>query len=452
MPVGALALGVVVFNNIGNLATFVGCTGLSWSSPVFEEILDPKQTPFDRDLTLEEISWIPALLPLGATFGTLISAYLAEKIGRKWTLLVCAVPICVSYAVLAFTSYVFGYYIARFVIGLSVGAIFTVIPMYVGEIAEDSNRGALGASINCFITAGILFSYAVGPYIPVDLFNLVLAVLPAIFFILFLILGPESPHYYISKGKSSSARSALEKLRGKGAEKLESELSGMEAQIRGEGHGTFLDIFRSKGCMKAYAMVMGLLVFQQFSGINAILFYAQTIFNQAGSTLEPAICSIILGLVMFLTSFITPFVVELLGRKILLVISASGMLIAEIILGVYLSRRGIDISSTPFLPLACLLVYIVAFNTGFGPLPWAIMGELFPSNVKSAAASSATAVCWFLAFIITKYFEIVAHAIGIGPCFLIFAGFCLLAIPFSIFFLLETKGKSLQEIQNALNS
>ncbi|KAJ8920255.1 hypothetical protein NQ315_011916 [Exocentrus adspersus] len=438
----------------GNIISFIAATCLTWTSPILSQLQDKDKTPFSSVLTDDETSWISSLLPLGAVFGPFVYGYLADKIGRKFTLLICGTPFLVAFLLLAFGKALWMYYIARFISGMSVGGVFTVMPMYVGEIAEDSNRGALGSTMNVFICSGLLFTYSVGPYVSMVALNLTLALFPAAYLVLFFLLGPESPHYYVSKHRNEEAKAALQKIRGGGEEAVDKELSQIQEKIKEEGRGTFFDIFKSKGLTKAFIISLGLVGFQQFSGINAVLFYASTIFEDAGTSLDSNICSIIIGLTQFLTSFVTPLIVERLGRKVLLLFSAVGMMVSEVPLGVYcfLNDKGNDVSAISFLPILCLITYIITYNTAYGPLPWAIMGELFPANVKSIASSVTAAFCWFLAFLITKYFKAVSDAIQIGPSFWIFAGFCAAAIPFSFFYVIETKGKSLKEIQDILNS
>ncbi|KAJ8931869.1 hypothetical protein NQ314_015135 [Rhamnusium bicolor] len=277
-------------------------------------------------------------------------------------------------------------------------------------------------------------------------FNLILAIFPGIFLVLFYFLAQESPHYYNSSPKYDLTILALEINK-------ENELIDLERDIKEERAETFSDVWKSKGLIKAFIISIVLMTFQQFSGINAVLFYSQSIFQEAHTTLEPAVCSIIIGCVQFGTSFVTPPLVDRLGRKILLVFSAIGMIISEVHLGVYtyLKDHDKDVSSISFVPIICLMLYIISFNSGFGPLPWTIMGELFPSKVKSIASSLTASFSWFLAFLITKYFKPVSESIGMGSSFFIFSACCVISIPFCILYVVETKGKSFQEIQTALN-
>lgn len=434
-----------------NIVSFSVGTTLSWSSPMIEK-LNGTDSPFDSGITEEEGSWTSSLLNLGAAIGPFIFGNLTDRIGRKYTILGTGIPLVIGYLLMAFTKSVIFFYIARFLSGLSVGGVFNVIPVYIGEIANTHNRGALSSMLNLLLCAGMLFSYCLGPYVSVMAFNLILAIFPSIFLISFYIIGPESAYYYIKKGEHNLAKSALQKVRA-GSVKVEEELNVIHTKITEAGDGTFFDIFKSKELRKAFFITLGLMVFQQFTGIIAVLYYSQTIFKQAGVELDPAVCSIIVGAVQFLTTFITPLVVDRLGRKMLLLVSSIGMVISEAPLGTYsyLKEHKHDVSAMSMLPIICLIVYIITYNFGYGPLPWTIMGELFPTNVKSAASLFTTFFCWTLAFLVAKYFQIIATAIGMGTAFWIFTVACAIAIPFNYFIVIETKGKTLHEIQEELS-
>ncbi|XP_056641900.1 facilitated trehalose transporter Tret1-2 homolog [Diorhabda sublineata] len=435
----------------GNIISFVAGTVLTWSSPVLDRLGNETTTPFDHPVTLEERSWISSFFPLGAIFGPFIFGYLSDKIGRKKTLLISGIPFIVSYYSLAFGRHVPVYYAARFVLGAALGGVYTVIPMYVGEVADNSNRGTLGSTMNCLLCLGIFFSYCLGPFVGLTVFNIVLGTVPVLFLVLFSLTAPESPIYLIDKDYHNEAKDCLRKIRGPAANiNLEIEMIRMKKEE--DGDGGFRDIFKSRNLTKALIITVGLVVFQQFSGVIAVFFYAQTIFEQAGSSLEPAVCSIIIGTVQFVTSFITPVLVDRWGRKLLLLVSAVGMAVSEIILGAYcvLKDNKYDVSNISFLPIVCLVTYILMYNCGYGPLPWVIMGEIFPPNIKSSASSITAAVCWMAGFVTGKYFESLVVGVGIGISFFIFSGFCLAAIPFGIFFVVETKGKTVLEIQKAL--
>lgn len=426
---------------------------MTWSSPVMPHLKDPRDTPFSHALTSDEASWISSLLPVGAIFGPFVYGYLADAIGRKLTLLVCGVPFLLGFITFALMKMPWAYYVARFIIGMSVGGVFTVMPMYIGEVSEASNRGMLGASMNCFMCFGFFFSHAVGSYLDVFTFDLILAAFPVAFLLLFAVIADESPHYYVIRQRDDKAKVALRRIRQGEEEEIDRELLEMQEKAKEAATTRYIDIFRTKGFLKAFSICVGLLAFQQFSGINAVLFYVEDIFHLANPSIHPKICSITVGTTQFLTSFSTPLFVDRVGRKLLLVISSAGIIISDVPLGIYcyLDKLGYEVGHAGYIPVMCLIGYIIAFNIGLAILPWSIMGELFPDSVKFKASSAATAITWFVGFLIASSFQPVSNKIGIGITFFIFAGFCVLSIPFTILFVIETRGKSLQEIQEILN-
>ncbi|XP_018576203.1 facilitated trehalose transporter Tret1-like [Anoplophora glabripennis] len=447
-------MGYIIDVLVGNIIGFIAGTVLTWSSPVQLDLEHPTDAPFGYPLTSEQTSWISSLLALGAIVGPFVFGILADKIGRKPTLLVCAVPFLIGFLVFSFVLYPWIFYVARFLMGMSVGGVFTVVPIYIGEVAEVSNRGALGTSLNCYICFGFFFSHFAGSYLSFFVFNLILSIFPATFIVLFFIIAEESPHYYVIKGKLDQAEMALKKIRKGSEEVINEELMEMVEKVKESQSGSFLDIFKHKGLRKGFLICVCLLGFQQFSGINAVLFYVEGIFTYATTNLHPKVCSIIVGATQFLTSFTTPLVVDRVGRKVLLIVSAVGIIISEVPLGIYcyMHIKGYHVEDVGFIPILCLVMYIIMFNTGLAILPWSMMGELFPDSVKFKASSLATSITWFLGFFIAKYFPSATDNVWLGIAFWIFAGFCIICIPFTIFYVIETKGKSLQEIQDILQN
>ncbi|KAJ8919556.1 hypothetical protein NQ315_002178 [Exocentrus adspersus] len=422
---------------------FVSGTALTWSSPELPIISNATTSPFKRNLSDEEATWVSSLVTLGAAAGPFFFTYLADKMGRKYTLLTAGVPFVVCYLMMAFGRIVELFYVARFILGLTVGGVFSVLPIYAGEVADKNNRGFIGFQMGCGVCSGLLFSCALGPYISVMYFNLILAVFPLVFLILFPFVGKEVPHYYISINETVLAKEALQKLRGSRYD-VEDELLEIQRRFKEEEEGSFSDLFRSRALIKAVLTSVGLLIFQQFSGINIVLFYGQTIFKEVGANLAPEVCTIIIVAMQFLSSFIAPLIGDKLGRKPILVFSAIGMALSNASLAIYshLQSKGIvNMDSVTFLPLVIMVGFIVSYNTGYGPLPWAILGELFPSRVKTIATSSVTAVNWLLAFFITKHFEAMLHAFGLAEYFMFYAVCCVVAAFFAKFYLVETRGE-----------
>ncbi|XP_025831249.1 facilitated trehalose transporter Tret1-like, partial [Agrilus planipennis] len=441
-----------------NIASFVCGVTFGWTSPMIPKLngqQDPDFNPVQPPITPSEESWIGSLLPLGAGIGPFAAGFFLDKIGRKKTILASNVPFLVAFIMFAVCSEVKYFFIGRFLCGLAVGGTFTVLPMYVAEISDDAVRGTLASLFQLFIVTGLLFSYAVGPYVPIATFNYICAVLPCIFMVVFFIFIPESPYHLVAIKDDKAASKALAKFRAKSEDDIQKELSTIKGAVEEAmaNNGSFFDIFKSKGATKALIISLSLVAFQQFSGINVILFYSQTIFAATGSTIPPDLSSIVIGATQIVASFITPAVVEKKGKRFLLLISGIGMGIAEGVLGYYfyLKTAGSNVQPIFWLPVACLIVFILAYCSGFGPLPWAVCAELFTSDVKSSASTATASICWLLGFVLTKYFADVSNAIGISNSFYIFALCCFLAALFVYKLLPETSGKSLQEIQDILN-
>lgn len=437
-----------------SLLMFMAGTSCCWSSPEIPKLLNATSNPFQRVVTEDEISWISSLLTLGAVTGPFLFGFLADKIGRKASILLIGVPFFISYVMLATGKVVEVFYCARILAGIGVGGTFTLVPMYIGEIAESRNRGFVSCLTGAVCSSGLLFSVALGPFKTIQYFNTVLAIPPLLFLIIFSILSEESPMYLVKNQDIEQAELVLHNL-GRPSEAAKKEILEMQSGCGNEEDKTinYKEMFRSKALLKGMISSLGLLIFQQLSGINAIMFYSQTIFEQAGSKLAPHFCSIIIVGVQFVSSFIVSFVVDRFGRKICLLISAIGMIAsnAPLALYCYLRTSQINVESFSWIPVLTLTTFIIFFNFGYGPLPWTILSEVFATKYRSFAAAFVSTLCWLVSFLVTKYFSLAVATFGLGNVFLCSTVSCLVAALFSSFYVIETKGKTLNEIQEMLS-
>lgn len=327
--------------------------------------------------------------------------------------------------------------------------------MYVGEISTDDSRGALGSFMQLFIVTGILFINCVGPYNSYVMTQWICLIVPVVFAITFMFM-PESPYYYMGKGKREEAAKALAFLRGKSMAGVKDEIEEIEASVAEamSQQGRFVDLFINKGNLRALIISVGLICFQQLSGINAILFYTKTIFEKTGSSLDPALATILVSIVQVVASGCTPLIVDRLGRKLILLVSAAGMCLSLVLFGVYFYLGSIKSEAVPnlgWLPVTSLIAFVAVYCIGFGPLPWAVLGEMFPSNVKSIASSVVASSCWILGFLVAKYYAAMDEALGSHWAFWVFGICCAAAFVFTQLLVFETKGMSLKQIQDKLN-
>jgi len=210
---------------------------------------------------------------------------------------------------------------------------------------------------------------------------------------------------------------------------------------------SIMDMF-SPGIYKPLLVSAFLMIFQQFSGINAVIFYTGDIFVKAGFGMSPAIPTVIVGAVLVIFTVISCALADRAGRRLLLMVSGVFMALSIIVLGVdfYLTEVS-HVGSIGWLSLVCLIVYIAFFSIGWGPVPWLVMSEVFPARAKGIAGGIATCLNWLAAFITTKEFSALSLTIQTYGAFWLFGGICVISVVFVFVFLLETKGKSLEEIE-----
>lgn len=357
--------------------------------------------------------------------------------------------------IFAFSTSIYLYLFARLLWGFGDGCVFSVLPNYVGEIAEDHNRGLLGCIMAIILTLGTLSSYVIGPYVNIQTFSFINMIPISLFLIIFGIFMPETPYYLIADKNFTGAEESLRKLRNKNETELKNEMSYMSKCVEESmaNKAGILDLFKSRGIIRGLIISNGLMMIQQCSGISAVLGYMQLVFDAAGNTIPPELSVILIGVIQWITTIIVCQIVERLGRRLLLLISVTGMFFSLSILGLYfyLQTNQYNVSVIWWLPIASLIVFIITYNLGLGSLPWVIMGELFPSSYKSAASTFTAFVCLFLAFLITVFFPHIAEFIGMAGSFWLFSGFCALGFVFIYFIIIETTGKSFKEIQDILN-
>ncbi|KAM7359478.1 facilitated trehalose transporter Tret1-like [Cochliomyia hominivorax] len=390
----------------------------------------------------------------GPTHTCYAAGPLASIIGRKWVLLTSSLFILVSFIVLMFASEVWMIIFARALQGFGTGFVMTVTPMYVGEISIDAIRGATGSLQQLFIVIGVLYVYCIGPYVSYQALQWVCLVIPIIFFSSFIFM-PESPYYLVAKGRQDEASKVLQFLQQQSAEAVKGNLDAIENFIQetAQQKGSVMDIIKIAGNRKAFLISALLLAFQQLSGNTAVLFNTQSIFEAAHTSVDAAIAAIIIGVVQVLASCLTPFIVDRLGRKIILLVCSAVMSAALFALGAYfyIEIAGQDTSNIMWLPLASLIVYMLFYSASFGSLPWVILGEMFPANVKSVASSIAASICLLTGFLMSYFFPLL-NSLGTYYIFWLFAVSCLVAFFFTLIVVFETKGLSMQEIQNKLNN
>ncbi|XP_021938182.1 facilitated trehalose transporter Tret1-2 homolog isoform X2 [Zootermopsis nevadensis] len=418
-------------------------------------------------ITYDEGSWIGSLSPLGSLVGAIPAGYLANLMGRRLLMLIMAAPMFLGWVMIIFADKsILVLYTARFILGFTCGIITVASPLYSEEIAEVRIRGALGVYLDLMFNVGILYVYVVGAVLPYLWMSIASTMLPLLFAVTFFWM-PESPIYLLSKDQIEEAEKSLSWLRGadnQSSASIEDELKEMQSFIKRNkvsisvsGDQTSLpvkiiNVFKSisvtSATMKAMNIIFGLMTLRQLCGMNAVLAYTVNIFEEAGSSLDPHLCTVIVGIIQLISTCIPSFIVDCIGRRILLIISGAGMGVCLLLMVIrfYLLNQGIEITLMGWLPLIAVNLYIVACSIGFGPLPWFMMPELLSNEAKSWVSSIAVCLNWALAFLVTKFFPIMINDMGPEATYGTFFIICLLGTIFVMIFVPETKGKTREEI------
>lgn len=433
------------------LATISGCLSIiccgmhfGWPSPSLPQLLDANST---IPITSEQGSWLAAMPCIGAPVGDLIAAYIADKIGRKYSMLITSPMYIASWLLVAFSPSVLIFGLARFIAGAADGIAFTAFPMYLGEISDSKIRGILGSSIQVSMTTGMLLVNSIGLYLNITLTAIIALAFPILHFITFWFM-PESPYYLLMRNNTDEAKRSLRIFNG--TDDIDMKLKNVDQAVKEDLENTtsIWSLFTLKSNRKAMFITFGLRGFQQFIGAYAITFYAKMIFDEAGDKVSASTATIVYFLVQVLVAIVASFLSDSLGRRPLLIISIIGSGITLAVEGLYFYFEGkIDMSSYHYVPLLALISYVVIYNIGMGCVPIIILGELFPPNVKAFALCLCDIFFDIVVTFMSKFFQFMKDDFGMHVPFFAFTVFCGIGLVFVVLCVPETKGKTLEEIQ-----
>jgi sugar porter (SP) family MFS transporter len=384
---------------------------------------------------------------IGTVIGSLIAGFPAQKFGRKKTLMMIAVLYLLSAIGCAFTSVWEMFVSFRFIGGLAVGASSVVGPMYISELAPPEQRGRLAGSFQLMIVSGIFVAYLTnflfaGVGVTSWRWMLGIMVVPAALFALLLRTIPESPRWLVLNGRDDEAKKVFEKT----GENDSIDLIKEEHEL--SKNGIKERLFQAKYKKPIfYAMILAM--FNQFSGINAILYYAPRIFEMAGFAKEQAYLQpVYIGAANLLFTLLAMTVIDKFGRKKLLLIGTTGMIVFLALIAFAFSgegRMGVNV-------LAYLIGFIAFFAFSQGAVIWVFISEIFPNSVRSQGGSLGSFTHWIMAALISWTFPVIVEGSTKGGfyTFIFYSLMMILSFVFIWKVMPETKGKSLEQIQREL--
>ncbi|EMC0285207.1 sugar porter family MFS transporter [Staphylococcus pseudintermedius] len=387
---------------------------------------------------------------VGAIVGAGLSGPLSEKLGRRRLVFMISIVFIIGALILALAPTMEILVLGRVIIGLAVGGSTAIVPVYLSELAPTDARGSLSSLNQLMITIGILASYLVNyAFAPIEGWRwmLGLAVVPSVILMIGVIFMPESPRWLLEKRGEKAARDVM-KLTYPASE-IDHEIENMK-KINQIADNTWT-VLKSPWLLSTIIIGSVFALLQQLIGINAIIYYAPKIFATAGFGESTAILSTVgIGVVNVLVTIFAISIIDKIDRKKLLVIGNIGMVASLLIMSALIWLIGVN--SAAWIILLCLTTFIIFFGVSWGPVLWVMLPELFPMRARGAATGIAALLLSIGSLLVAQFFPVLTDVLQVQQVFLIFAVIGIIAMIFVIKFLPETRGRSLEQIEQDLRA
>ncbi len=409
--------------------------------------------------------WVMSSALIGCLLGALVSGFLSDRYGRKKPLILAAAFFTLSAIGTGAADHLTPFIMYRLIGGFGIGLASALSPMYIAEISPAEIRGRLVAVNQLTIVIGILAAQIVNLWIaeeiPVGASDMVIRnswngqtgwrimfwaeTIPAAAFFILAFFIPESPRYLVKAGDAKGAKAILAKIGGD--EYAQKEEENIHSTIKQESKKVnWKELFSPKH-KKVIVIGMVLAAFQQWCGINVVFNYAEEVFSAAGYSVGDMLFNIVItGVVNLVFTILAMQTVDKLGRRKLMLFGSSAMAIIYIALGscYLLNIQGV-------IMLVLVVMGIAAYAMTLAPVTWVILSEIFPNSIRGAAMALATTVLWIACFALTYSFPLLNKILEAGGTFMLYAGICIGGFVFVYEKVTETKGKSLEEIEEFYN-
>ncbi|CAK1604498.1 unnamed protein product [Parnassius mnemosyne] len=444
----------VLASFVANLGTMNTGMAFGFSATALPQLKSPDSS---IHITENQASWIASLSAAGTPIGCIVSGYLMDSIGRKRTLIVTEVPLILGWILIATAQNVSMLYIGRLLIGFGSGMVGAPARVYTCEVSQPHLRGMLGALASVGVSTGVLIQYVIGSVTSWNILAGVSAIIPIVS-LLGMILIPETPNYLLTKDNPERAEKSLAKLRGSTCN-LDEEIQRM-ITFKEKNHveplktpKEIIKALMSPSALKPFTILAIYFFIYQWCGVNTITFYAVEVFEASGASLDKYWLTISMGIIRVIFTVVGCILCRRCGRRLLTFVSAIGCGSTMVTLSVYMYyvhywKENNLPPSNSWIPVASIYIFMIACTLGYLIVPWVMIGEVYPTQVRGIIGGMTTCAAHLSVFSVVKTFPLLKHSLNDYGTFALYGTMSLAGTVFFYLFLPETKGKTLQEIED----
>lgn len=404
------------------------------------------------DLTDYIQGFLVSSVLIGAVIGAATNGILADIFGRKKIIIATAVIFIVGSILCGLAPNIYVLILSRILVGLAVGIVNFVVPLYLSEVSPKQLRGTLVSLYQWAITAGILFSYVINAAFAQTVYSwrwmLFAGVFPGLILLVGMMFLSDTPRWLVSKNRDEEAKKVFGKI--EPDIDADEEIRHIKETLKPDLNSSNEKFRFKKWMIMPFVVGIGIMFAQICTGINTIIYYAPTIFKIAGfdSNLNAIYATTGIGIVNFLMTIIAIFFTDRLGRKPLLYFGLTGVMLSLLALGCAFQFEAALGDNLKWVAVGSLVSYIVCFAFSLGPIGWILVSEVFPLKIRGFAMSICTVSNFAFNFFVVGSFPILINRLGGAITFWGFAAVSFLCILFVFFFVPETKGISLEQIES----
>ncbi|CAH0693826.1 unnamed protein product [Chilo suppressalis] len=448
------ALRQIVAAFIVNLGTINTGMAFGFSATALPQL---KSNTSSIHITDDQASWIASLSAAGTPMGCIVSGYLMDAIGRRLTLILTEIPLISGWVLIASAQNVPMLYIGRLLIGFGSGMVGAPARVYTAEVSQPHLRGMLGALASVGVSSGVLVQYVIGSATTWNVLAGISVVVPVLSLLGMLML-PETPNYLLTNDKVDKAQASLKKMRGSTYnvnEEIQRMITFKEKNCVEplKSPREIIKALLSPSALKPFSILAVYFFLYQWCGVNTITFYAVEVFEASGAALDKYWLTIAMGIIRVIFTVVGCILCRRCGRRPLTFVSAIGCGTTMITLAVYMYfvhywRENNIPPCHSWIPVASIFIFTISCTLGYLIVPWVMIGEVYPTQVRGIVGGLTTCAAHLSVFSVVKTFPLLKHLLNDYGTFALYGTMSIAGTVFYYFFLPETKGRTLQEIED----